>query len=44
MAELDDAAMAFSLLNHTELNGQRISIEPHPSSANGDSRVGRFKG
>jgi hypothetical protein len=35
MAELDDAAMAFSLLNHTELNGQRISIEPtlHPQTA-----------
>ena len=44
MAEMDDAAMVFSLLNHTELNGQRITIEPRPSYANGGSRVGRFKG
>lgn len=30
MAEADDAAVAISLLNHTELNGQPIRIEPAP--------------
>jgi RNA recognition motif-containing protein len=38
MADLADVAVAFSLLNHTELNGRRITIEPHPALANGRSR------
>ena len=38
MAELADVAVAFSLLNNTELNGQRIEIVPHPAMRNGKVR------
>ncbi len=38
MAELSDAAVAFSLLNNTELNGQRIKIEFEPALKNGKTR------
>ncbi len=38
MAELSDVAVAFSLLSNTELNGQRITIEPEPSLKNGRAR------
>ncbi len=38
MAELADAVVAFSLLNNSVLNGQRITIEPEPSLKNGKSR------
>lgn len=38
MAELTDVAVAFSLLNNSLLNGQRIKIEPDPSLKNGKAR------
>ncbi len=38
MAELSDVAVAFSLLNNTELNGQKIKIEPEPALKNGKAR------
>ena len=38
MAELSDVAVAFSLLNNTELNGQKIKIEPDPAMKNGKAR------
>jgi len=38
MAEMSDVAVACSLLNNTELNGQRIAIEPEPSQKNGKAR------
>ncbi len=38
MAEIADVAVAFSLLNKTELEGRRIEIEPHPALANGKAR------
>jgi RNA recognition motif-containing protein len=38
MAELSDVAVAFSLLRNTELNGQRITIEPEPALRNGKAR------
>jgi cold-inducible RNA-binding protein len=38
MAELADVSVAFSLLNNTELNGRRITIEPDPLLKNGRSR------
>jgi RNA recognition motif-containing protein len=38
MAELSDAAVACSLLSNTELNGQRITIEPEPALKNGKGR------
>jgi hypothetical protein len=38
MAELADVAVAFSLLNNSELNGQRITIEIEPSLKNGKAR------
>jgi RNA recognition motif-containing protein len=38
MAELADVAVAFSLLNNSLLNGQRIKIEPDPSLKNGQAR------
>ncbi|MBF6569920.1 MAG: RNA-binding protein [Candidatus Binataceae bacterium] len=38
MAELSDVAIAFSLLNHSELKGHRITIEPEPSLKNGKAR------
>jgi RNA recognition motif-containing protein len=38
MAALADVAIAFSLLNNTELNGQKIKVEQDPSLKNGKSR------
>ncbi len=38
MAELADVAVAFSLLNNSELNGQRITVEIEPSLKNGKAR------
>jgi RNA recognition motif-containing protein len=38
MAELANVAVAFSLLNNSLLNGQRIKIEPDPSLKNGQAR------
>jgi len=38
MAELADVAIAFSLLNNTLLNGQRIKIEADPLLKNGKAR------
>jgi RNA recognition motif-containing protein len=38
MAEPSDAAAALSLLNNTELKGQRITIEADPSAKNGRAR------
>ena len=38
MAEAADAAVAYSLLNNTELHGQSIKIEPDHSTKNGKSR------
>jgi RNA recognition motif. (a.k.a. RRM, RBD, or RNP domain) len=38
MAEISDVAVAFSLLNNSELNGLRIRIEPEPSLRNGKAR------
>ena len=38
MAEISDAAVAFSMLSNTELKGQRITIEPDPSHKNGKAR------
>jgi RNA recognition motif-containing protein len=38
MAELSDVAVAFSLLNNSELKGQKIRLEPDPALKNGKSR------
>lgn len=38
MAEVSDVAVAFSLLNNSELNGRRIKIEAEPSLKNGKAR------
>jgi len=38
MVEAADVAVAYSLLNNTELHGQLIKIEPDHSSKNGKSR------
>jgi RNA recognition motif-containing protein len=38
MAELSDVAVAFGLLNNSELNGFRIRIEPEPTLKNGKVR------
>jgi RNA recognition motif-containing protein len=38
MAEASDVAVAFGLLNNSELNGLRIRIEPEPSRRNGKER------
>jgi len=38
MAEVADVAVAFSLLNNSELNGRRIQIEPEPWLRNGKAR------
>jgi RNA recognition motif-containing protein len=38
MAEAADVAVAYSLLNNTELHGQSIKIEPDHSTKNGKSR------
>jgi len=38
MAELSDVAVAYSLLNNSELNGRRITIEAEPSLKNGKAR------
>jgi RNA recognition motif-containing protein len=35
MQGLSDVAVAISLLNNSELNGQRIAIEPEPALKNG---------
>jgi hypothetical protein len=35
LAEVSDAAVAFGLLNNSELQGRRIRIEPEPSLRNG---------
>lgn len=40
MARSSDIAVAYSLLNNSELNGQRITIELAPSSKNGKARNG----
>ena len=41
MAEVTGVKLAFSLLNHSELNGKRITIEPQSPSANGHLRARR---
>ena len=38
MAQLSDVAVAFSLLNNSELKGQKIRLEPDPALRNGKSR------
>ena len=38
MADAADAAVAFGLLNNSELNGRRIRIEPEPAVRNGSAR------
>jgi RNA recognition motif-containing protein len=38
MAQLQDVALAFSLLNNTELKGQKIRLEPDPAQKNGKAR------
>jgi RNA recognition motif-containing protein len=38
MAELSDVAVAFSLLNNSELKGQKIKLEPDPALRNGKAR------
>jgi cold-inducible RNA-binding protein len=38
MAEASDVAVAFSLLNNSELNGRRIRIEIEPALKNGKAR------
>ena len=38
MAEVSDVAVAFGLLNNSELQGRRIRIEPEPSLRNGKAR------
>jgi RNA recognition motif-containing protein len=44
MAEFADVAVAFSLLNKTELDGRRIEIEPHPALRNGKTRKSSMTG
>jgi RNA recognition motif-containing protein len=44
MAEFADLAVAFSLLNNSELDGRRIEIEPHPALRNGKSRKSAIAG
>jgi RNA recognition motif-containing protein len=44
MADFSDLAVAFSLLNNTELNGQVIKIEPDSSLKNGKARHRAVKG
>jgi hypothetical protein len=38
MAELSDVAVAFSLLNNSELSGRRITIEAEPPLKSGKAR------
>ncbi len=38
MAQPSDVAVAFSLLNNSELKGQRITLEPDPALKNGKAR------
>jgi len=38
MAQVSDVAVAFGLLNNSELQGRRIRIEPEPSLRNGRRR------
>jgi RNA recognition motif-containing protein len=44
MAEFSDVAVAFSVLNNTELNGQRITIEPDSSFKNGKAQNRAVRG
>jgi RNA recognition motif-containing protein len=44
MAEFADVAVAFSLLNKSELDGRRIEIEPHPALRNGKGRKSAVAG
>ena len=44
MAEFADVAVAFSLLNKSELEGRCIEIEPHPSLRNGKARKSSVAG
>ena|SRR5579862_3214800 len=39
MADVADVALAFSLLNNTELKGQKILLEPDPALRNGKARA-----
>ena len=41
MAELSDVALAFALLNGSELKGRNITIEPESSQENGKARTER---
>ena len=41
MGEFADVAVAFSLLNNTELEGRSIDIEPHLALANGKAQEER---
>jgi hypothetical protein len=38
MAQRSDVAVAFSLLNNSELKGQKIRLEPDPALKNGKAR------
>jgi len=38
MAKLSDVALAFSLLNNSELKGRKIRLEPDPAHKNGKAR------
>jgi RNA recognition motif-containing protein len=38
MERASDVRVAFGLLNNTVLNGQKITIEPEPSTTNGKAR------
>jgi cold-inducible RNA-binding protein len=38
MADVSDVALVFSLLNNSELKGQKIRLEPDPAHRNGKSR------
>jgi RNA recognition motif-containing protein len=38
VSEVSDVAVAFGLLNNSELNGRRIRIELEPSLSNGNAR------
>jgi RNA recognition motif-containing protein len=44
MAEFADIAVAFSLLNNSELDGRRIEIEPHPALRKGKARKSAVAG
>ncbi|HLH77942.1 MAG TPA: hypothetical protein VKV28_14155 [Candidatus Binataceae bacterium] len=38
MAAPADVMVAFTLLNHSELNGQQITLDPEPAHKNGKGR------